>query len=237
MSSTKNPGRFAGLLYVLISIPGVFALIYVPSKLIVHANATATATNIAAHETLFRLGIACNLISQVFFIWVALALYDLLKGVNQRHAVVMVTLILVAIPIALLNELNAIAALILVRGADFLSIFEKPQRDALAMLFLNLHSRGLGVAEIFWGLWLFPLGLLVYRSGFFPRILGVLLMLNCFVYPVNSFTSLLLPQYSDIVSRGTMPLSFGELLFMFWLLIMGAKPKLLAPPASSAPVG
>ena len=237
MTSTKNPGRFVGLLYVLVSIPSVFALIYVPSKLIVHGNATSTANNIAAHETLFRFGIACGLIGQILFMWVALALYNLLKGVNQRHASLMLTLIVVSIPIALLNELNAIAALILVRGADFLSIFEKPQRDALAMLFLNLHSHGFGVAEIFWGLWLFPLGLLVYRSGFFPRILGVLLMVNCFTYLVDSFTSLLLPQYENIVSRWMMPLTFGELLFMFWLLIMGAKPKPLAGPASSAAVG
>jgi hypothetical protein len=189
------------LLYALISIPGFFALIYVPNKLIVHGNATATAANIAASEALFRLGIACNLISQILFMWVALALYDLLKGVNRRHASLMLTLIVVSIPIALLNELNSIGALILVRGADFLSIFEKPQRDALAMLFLNLHYHGFVVAEIFWGLWLFPLGLLVYRSGFRPRFLGVLLILDCFRYVVNSFTSILLPQYADIVSR------------------------------------
>jgi len=182
MTPTRNPGRFAGLLYVVASIPGAFALVYVPGKLIVHGNASATASNIAASETLFRLGIACNLISQVLFIWVALALYDLLKGVSQRRASVMLGLIVISIPIALLNELNAIAALILVRGADFLSIIEKPQRDALAMLFLNLHSRGFGIAEIFWGLWLVPLGLLVYRSGFLPRILGVLVIANCFTY-------------------------------------------------------
>jgi hypothetical protein len=237
MTYTRNPGRFAGLLYVLTSIPGFFALIYVPTKLIVDGNATATANNIAASETLFRLGIACNLTCQAGFIFVALALYDLLKGVNQRHASVMVILIVVSIPIAFLNELNAIVALVLVHGADFLSIFERPQRDALAMLFLNLHSYGFDVAGIFWGLWLFPLGLLVYRSGFFPRILGVLLMLNGFTYPVNSLTSLLLPQYEHIVSRWMTPLSFGELLFMFWLLIKGANAKSLAGPASSAAAG
>jgi hypothetical protein len=225
MSFDKNRGRFAGLLYVLVSIPGAFALLYVPNKLIVHGNATATANNIAASETLFRLGIAAQLISQILFMWVALALYDLLKGVNRRHAAVMLTLIVVSIPIALLNELNAIAALILVRGTDFLSMFDKAQRDALAMLFLNLHSHGFGIAGIFWGLWLVPLGLLVYRSGFLPRILGVLLMANCFSYVVNSFTYLILPQYANIVGRWMMPLGFGELLFMFWLLVMGAKPK------------
>jgi hypothetical protein len=210
---------------------------YVPSKLMVHGNAAATAGNIAASERLFRLGIAGELIVQAAFIFVALALYDLLKGVNRRHAALMLGLIVVSIPVAFLNELNAIAALILVRGADFLSIFEKEQRDALAMLFLDLHGYGFDLAGIFWGLWLFPLGLLVYRSGFFPRILGVLLMLNCFTYPVNSFMSLLLPRYADIVSRWMMPLSFGELVFMFCLLIMGAKPKPLATQASSAAVG
>ncbi len=236
MSSVKNPGRFVGLLYALISIPGIFALLYVPSKLIVHGNATATATNIATHETLFRLGIVCQLSSQILFLWVALALYDLLKEVNRRHASLMFGLIAVSIPIALVNEVNSIAALILVRGADFLSVFEKPQRDALAMLFLNLHGYGFDIAAIFWGLWLFPLGLLVYRSGFIPRILGVLLMANCFTYVVNSYTSLLLPQYEDIVSRWMMPLTFGELLFMFWLLIIGARPKADAMRTSSAAV-
>jgi hypothetical protein len=116
MSSTKNPGRFAGLLYVLMSIVGFFAVAYVPSKLIVHGNATATANNITASETLFRLGIAGELIGQAGFIFVALALYDLLKGVSRRHASLMVTLIVVSIPIAFLNELNSIAALVLVRG-------------------------------------------------------------------------------------------------------------------------
>jgi len=229
-----NPGRFAGLLYVLISIPGVFALIYVPSKLIVHANATATATNIAAHETLFRLGIAAELIGQTGFIFVALALYDLLKGVNQRHAVLMVTLIVVAIPIAFLNELNAIAAVVLVHGADFLSLFDQPQRDALAMLFLNVHGYGFDVAGIFWGLWLFPLGLLVYRSGFLPRILGVALMVNCFAFLISSLTSLVLPHYEALVHGWMRPFHFGEQAFMLWLLIMGAKPRPLASPAYCA---
>jgi len=231
MNFAKNPGRVAGLLYILASIPGVFALVYVPSKLIVNGNATATAHNIAASETLFRLGIAANLVGQALFIFVALALYDLLKRVNQRNALLMLSLILIAIPIAFLNELNAIAALVLVRGADYLSLFDKAQRDTLAMLFLNLHGYGFDVAGIFWGLWLFPLGLLVYRSSFVPRILGLVLMVNCFAYPANSFTSLVLPQYQTMVSRWTSPLQFGEVVFMLWLLIMGAKPKPLADPA------
>src|SRR5271169_3706290 len=109
MHSTRNPGRFVSFLYVLVSIPGAFALIYVPSKLIVHGNAAATVSNIAAHEMLFRLGIASHLICQILFMWVALALYDLLKGVNQRQASLMLTLFVVSVPIALLNEVNSIA--------------------------------------------------------------------------------------------------------------------------------
>ena len=228
MSLSKNPGRLAGLLYVLASIPGFFALAYVPGKLIVHGNATATANNIAASETLFRLGIAADLICQALFVLVALALYDLLKSVNQRWAALMVIFILLSIPIAFLNEVNAIAALVLVRGGDFLSLFDKPQRDALAMLFLRLHGGGFDVAGIFWGLWLFPLGLLVYRSRFIPRILGILLMLACFAYVGDSFTSLLLPSYETIVSQWVSPLMFAEVVFMLWLLIMGATPKPLA---------
>jgi hypothetical protein len=155
MSSTMNPGRLAGLLYLFTSIVGFFAMGYVPNKLIIHNNAAATAINIAASETLFPLGIAGELIGMVGFIFVALALYDLLKGVNRRYATLMFILIVVSIPITFVNELNSFAALVLVRGADFLSIFDKPQREALAMLFLNLHGRGFVVAEIFWGLWLF----------------------------------------------------------------------------------
>ncbi len=234
MSSTRNPGRFAGLLYLLLSIFGFFAMGYVPSKLIVHGNATATANNTAASETLFRLGIAGELIGYAGFIFVALALYDLLKGVNRRQASLMVILIAVSVPIAFLNELNSIAALVLVRGADFLSIFEKPQREALALLFLNLHFQGLVVAELFWGLWLFPLALLVYRSGFLPRFLGVWLALAGFAWVIVSLTGVLSPLYYDKVYTFTQPAVFGELAFMFWLLIKGARPPALDAAALSS---
>lgn len=231
MRFIRNPGRIAGLLYVVASIVGIFGLLYVPSKLIVDGNAAETARNIAASETLFRLGIAAHLIGEALFVFVALALYHLLKAVNSRNALSMLTLILVAIPIACLNELNAIAALSLVHGADYLSLFGQPQRDALAMLFLNLHGSGFDVAGIFWGLWLFPLGLLVYRSGFLPRILGVALMANCFAFLITSLTSLVLPHYEVLVHGWMRPFHFGELMFMLWLLIMGAKPRTLASPA------
>jgi len=237
MSLTNNPGRFAGLLYVLTSIVGFFAMGYVPGRLIVHGNPAATANNIATFETLFRLGIAGDLIGHAGFIFVALALYDLLKGVNQRHASLMFVLIVVSVPIAFVNELNSIAALVLVREADILSIFEKPQRDALVMLFLNLHHYGFVVAEIFWGLWLFPLGLLVYRSRFLPRLLGIWLVFAGVAWVTLSLTGLLSPQYQDKVDTYSQPAFFGEIAFMFWLLIKGAKPKPLAGSVSAATVG
>jgi hypothetical protein len=232
MAFIGNPGRFVGLLYVLASIVGFFAMGYVPNRLIVHGNAAATVDNIAAHEVLFRLGIAGQLIGQAAFIFVALALYDLLKGINQRQAALMVILIVVSVPIALVNELNSLAALALVRGADFLSLVEKPQRDSFAMLFLNMHGRGLVVAELFWGLWLFPLALLVYSSRFLPRFLGVWLTLAGAAWVILSLVSLLLPQYQNKVYTYTQPAVFGEIAFMFWLLIKGAQPPALAAAPS-----
>src|SRR5580658_993583 len=224
MSAINNPGRFAGVLYVVTSIFGFFAMGYVPNKLIVHGDAAATANNISASETLFRLGIASQLIGMAGFIFVALALYELFKGVDRRQAALMVILIVVSIPIAFLNEVNSMAALLLVRGSDFLSVFEKSQREALAMLFLNLHGRGLVFSELFWGLWLFPLGRLVYKSRFLPRFLGVWLVLAGFAWVILSFTGILLPQYADKLNTYFQPAILGEIAFMLWLAIKGGKP-------------
>jgi uncharacterized membrane protein len=233
MNPARNPGRYAGLLYVLTSIMGFFAMGYVPDKLLVHGNAAATASNILASETLFRLGIAAQLIGQAGFIFVALALYDLLKGVNRRHASLMVLLIVVSVPIAFLNELNSFAALFLMRGADSLSIFDQPRRDALATFFLNLHGRGIVVAEIFWGLWLFPLASLVYKSRFLPRFLGIWLALAGAAWVVLSLTGVVLPHYQAKVDSYCQPAFFGEIALMFWLLIKGPRPPAL--DAAGAP--
>lgn len=163
------------------------------------------------------------------FIFVARALYRLFAGVNKAHASLMVTLILVSIPISLLNVLNETAALMLIRGPSFLSVFDKPQRDALAFLFLHLHFDGIIVAQVFWGLWLIPFGILVFQSGFLPRVLGVLLIIACFGYLANSMVALgLLPQ---VVSRAVGQLTICELPIIFWLLIMGAKDRPLAATA------
>lgn len=232
MNSTKKAARVAGLLYLVACIPAPFSLIYVPNTLIVPGNATATASKILAHESMFRLGMAGEVITSIAFIFAVLALYRLLQGVNKRHASLMVTLFAISIPISCLNVLNEIAALILLRGANFLSVFTKPQLDALSMVFLRLHSFGFVVAAIFWGLWLFPFGVLVYRSGFLPRILGVWLIINCFAYVIPSFTSLLLPQYRDVVTRISLPFLLGEAAIVLWLLIKGAREQPLAEAAA-----
>ena len=233
MHPTNKTARVAGALYVLNGLTGFFSLQYVPGKLIVSGNAAATANNILAHEMLFRLGITSELFCAVEFIFVVWALYRLLNGVNTTHASLMVILGLVPLPIMFVNVLNDIAALALLRGADFLSVFDKPQRDALAMLFLRLHGSGIGASEMLWGPFFIPFGLLVMRSGFLPRILGVLLIAACFGYLADSFTSLLLPSYGDLVNRFAGILEgAGELSIMFWLLIKGAKVQPLSTAAS-----
>jgi uncharacterized protein DUF4386 len=223
MNSTKKAARVAGLLYVLMGIPGGFSLLYVSSVLIVPGDATATINRIKTSELLFRVGMVSELICAAGFIFVALALYRLFKGVDKTLASLMVTLFVVSVPISFLNVLNQIAALTLLSGANFLSVFNSSQLNALVMLFLGLHHDGILLAQIFWGLWLLPFGVLVFKSGFLPRILGVLLIIACFGYLAISFTHLLLPAYGHIVSKFAMVLTLGELPIILWLLIKGAK--------------
>src|SRR5881628_1599032 len=233
MSSTHNPGRVAGFLYLLLVVFAPFRLLYIPSTLFVRGNATATANNIAAHELLFRLGIVSDLLCGTILIFLVLALYRLFKGVDQNQAVLMVILGgLMPATIDFLNVLNDAAALLLVRGADFLSVFDKPQRDALAMLFLRLHHQEVVAAEILWGLWLFPLAILVYQSGFLPRFLGLWLIINGFAYLAMSLTGVLAPRYEDLVSKFAFPAQLGEVALMLWLVIKGVKEQALAAPAS-----
>jgi len=231
MRSTQQQARIAGVLYLLLGLTAPIGLIYVPSQLFVSGNAAATADNIRAFESLLRVRIASELVHQAIAIFLVLALYRLFKPVDEFLAKQVVILgALVSVPIVFVNVLNEIAALTLVSGADFLSVFEKPQLDAMAYLFIRLHGRGIAVAAIFWGLWLFPLGLLVIRSGFIPRLLGFLLLIAGSAYLADSFVTLVLPQLDPIVSRIAMPLQMGELPIIFWLAIWGAK-----TPAADAP--
>ncbi len=210
--------RVAGFLYVMANLPAPFALLYLPSRLIVRGDAAATANNIMASESLFRLGIVSNLFTSIANIFVVLALYQLLKVVNKNMASLMVIFVLAAVPIGMLNELTQFAALLLLSGADYLKVFTASQLQALVLLFLNLHKYGLNIAQIFWGFWLLPMGYLVFKSGFLPRILGILLMIGCFGYVIQSFAVFLLPNFKLNIIFFT---SWGELLFPLWLLIKG----------------
>jgi Domain of unknown function (DUF4386) len=234
MKSSYNPGRVAGLLYLLLGF-AVFRLQYIPRALLVTGNAIATTNNIAAHQLLFRFGVITDLLTAVSAIFVVLALYRLFKGVNRNHAVLMVILG-GPMPAAVyfFNVTNDVAALLFAMPADFLSPFEKLHREAMVMLFLRLHDYGVFANEIFWGLWLLPFGLLVYRSGFLPRILGVWLYINGFAYLAFSFTGILMPRYLERVSRIGLPALFGEGAIMLWLLIRGAEPQPQGAANSSA---
>jgi hypothetical protein len=207
---------------------------YIPGKLFVHGDASATVNNIAAHEWLFRFGIVGDLVCAVILIFLTLAFYRLFKGVDQYLAVLVV--ILGGVMPALIYFVGVVSdsgALMIAHGADFLSVFDKPQRDALAMLFLHLRDYQNTAAEILWGLWLLPLAVLVYRSRFLPRFLGVWLTINGFAYVILSFTGILFPQYENRVFLISQPALFGELAFMLWLVIKGAKLPALDTAGSS----
>jgi hypothetical protein len=223
--------RTAALLYLLIIISAPIGLLYVPSTLIVPGDATATADHIRASEWLLRTGIGSELFHQAIQVFLVLALYRLFKPVNEQHAKLVVILgALVPVPIVFINVLNEIAALILINGADYLLVFSKSQLDSLALLFLRLHEQGIDIVNIFWGLWLFPFGILVIRSGFIPRLLGVLLFIAGTGLLAGSFTSLLLPQYGHLFGEIAMVLDFGEFPIIFWFFIRALWPSRITEP-------
>jgi hypothetical protein len=192
----QRTARVAGFLYLML-FPAAFGLIYVPSRLVVPGDAAATAGKIMASESLFRLGIVSNLLIAIVHILVVLALYRLLQSVNKNMASLLVIFGLAGVPIWMLGEATQLAALLLLSGADYLKVFTADQLQALTLLFLNLHESGLNIAQIFWGLWLFPMGYLVYKSRFLPGILGVLLMID--VWYVQSFAAFLFPNFKVIL--------------------------------------
>jgi len=218
MNSIQKTARMAGFLYLLIAIISVFGLIYVPAQLIVAGDAATTAHNIVASESLFRFGFMSNLMTFTINVFVAVLLYQLLKPVNKKMAALMVILILVGLGIAMLNELNQFVALLLLSGANYLTAFTTAQLQALASLFLDIYQHGFSIAHIFWGLWLFPLGYLVFKSGFLPKVIGILLLIAGVGYVVDFALFFLLPDITVKVSEFTF---VGEVVLLLWLLIKG----------------
>ena len=231
MTSLTRKARVAGSVYIIASLVGFLRLIYIPNNLIVSGSAATTAGNIAAHESLFRWGMVTYLIAGVLFFFVTLALYRLLTGVDRDLAILMVVLGgLIPSTLFVVNTFTDAGALLSLRGTYFASAFNESQRDASAMLFLDLHHYLDLANAIFWGMWLIPLGLLVYRSRFLPRFIGVWLILGCFSYLAFSVTGFLSPGLEDKVFTYGQPFMLGEVALMLWLLIRGAKePRSVAP--------
>ena len=217
-TTVQRTARTAGFLYLILAVCGGFPEFFVRQSLIVRGDAAATVANILGAQPLFRLGIVSQLVGQVAFVLLVLALYRVLRPVNRNHATVMVGFVLVAVTIVSLNMLNQFAALHVLDGAPYLAAFDAGQQRALAMVFLDLYHAGYVIAQVFFGLWLLPLGYMIYRSGFIPKIIGVLLMIACAGYLADVATFFLAPDFSVVLSVFTF---IGEVALMLWLLVMG----------------
>lgn len=225
MITPNKTARFAGFFYLIVILTGLFSLMYVPSKLIVWENPVLTFQNISSSTQLFRLSIAGSIICYIAFTLLPLTLYQLLKNVDGVYAKLMVILALISIPISFINLQNKFSVLTIIEGTDYLKAFDAKQLQSQIMFLLSTYNKGLLIAQVFWGLWLFPFGYLVYKSGFLPKILGILLMLGCFGYLINVFGRIGIPHFSDysISNYITLPATIGEIGICLWLLLAGAR--------------
>lgn len=235
METLKRKARIAGLWYLAMAVSGPIGLVYAPSKILVDGDAAATAANLGAHEVLLRVGVLGGLVCQVSFVFLALALKRLFQGVNETHARLLVALVIAAVPIAIVNEVFPLAALEMVSGADYLRALTAEQRNALALVLLKLHQFGVSIVEVFWGLWLLPFAALVLRSGFIPKIFGVLLAISGFAYLIECVAVLFAPQHRGMIGNVlALPLAAGELSMVLWLLVKGVRAQ--ATPLASRPL-
>jgi hypothetical protein len=224
MMSRKQMARLAGALYIAMSLPGALALTYFPSVFAVPGNAAATASRIAAAPGLYRLGVLADLICAVFAIPLAMVLYDLFKDVHRGYARLLVGFVFGMVAIGLVNTVLMGGPLVTTSGAAYLAAFDKHQLDAITLGFWGLRTQGLHVATMYWGLWLLPLGVLTYRSGFLPRLLGVFVLMAGCSYVIDSLAYFLLPDYATIIANVSMiPQGLGEAGFAFYTLIKGAR--------------
>lgn len=221
IAKRKSFARLTGLVDFIWIMTGIFAIFYIPSRINTTGDAATTAQNILSNEFLFRIGIVNGLISTALWVFLAMMFYRLLKSVNANQARLLVALVLVQVPTGFIMEAFNTTSLMLVKG-EVLTTTDPGGRQNLALLFLRINDYITLTLELFWGLWLFPLGILVYRSLFLPRFLGVWLIIDGFALVVLAFTSLLFPQYKDTVYMIAFPAMLGEVAFMLWLLIMGA---------------
>jgi hypothetical protein len=223
MNTNKNTARKAGFLYLGYIIFTAIALAVGREGIIVDGDAATTAANIIAKGMRFRIGFVSDAVAGVLFLLAAWALYVLLKPVNKNIALLFLLLNLGGVAVQCINMLNLFSAVLLLSGADYLSVFQPDQLKAQAMLFINLYKNGFMIAQLFYGAWLLPLGFLVFKSGYLPRILGIVLMVECFGWLMYPFQFFLFPSYV-VVSYLSSAVGFvGEFSLTLWLLIMGAK--------------
>lgn len=226
MTTHGNPGRVAGLWYLLLVFFGPLRLIYIPNKLFVHDNAAATVANIAAHEWLFRIAMVADLFGAVVLVLMGMAFYRLFKR-QDEHLAMLVVILGGMIPASIYFVGVACdgATLMTVRAPEFLATLDPSQRNMLAVLFLKFRDQLNIAAEMLWGVWLLPLALLVYRSRFLPKFLGVWLAAGGVAYVVLSVVGELWPQYQSRVFNWSQPAYLGEVALMLWLVIKGARPE------------
>ncbi len=227
-TATHNPtARLAGLIYLVVVLTGIFSLAYVPGQLIVWDDAATTFDQISASEPLFRLEIVSGVVCYIAFLLLPLVLYRLLRSVNETYARLMVALAVVSVPLSLVNLQNKLAVLSLTSGDSYLNALSPEQLQAQVMFYLNQYDQGILLVSVFWGLWLLPFGYLVFRSGFLPKVLGILLMLGCLGYLTNFLGNSLVPGYSalGISSYVRMPATLGEIGTCLWLLIVGVRKR------------
>jgi len=209
-------------------------LVYFPGRFVVPGDAAATAARIVSAPLLYRLWSVTDLVAGVFAIYLAMTLYELFKDVDRNQSRVLVAMLLVQVPMWFALTLTQLAPRVLLNGSSYWSVFDKPQLDALALGCLGLSSRGVGAMSAYSGLWLLPLGLLVYRSGFIPRLLGVFLIVAGCSYLVSAATYFVFPAYYGTVFWGAAPLyGLGEIGIVGWLLIKGARED--APSRTHSP--
>jgi len=230
MKSIKKTAQDAGFWYLLVAIFGSFYTIFIESKLIVSGDATATITNILSSEGLFRFCILSNIITTICFLMLASALYKLFMPVDENLVRVMVLFIIASVPMASLQSLK-FAPILISSKASYLAAFEPAQLNALAMIFLDLQKLALSITYVFYGLWMLPLGMLVFKSGpdFLSKGLGTLLVIGCFGY-VSKFIEILFVLNTEVATSNWMNFTILiEILFILWLFIRGPRQKKPAP--------
>ncbi|RZJ66449.1 MAG: DUF4386 domain-containing protein [Flavobacterium sp.] len=225
MEPTKKTARISGLIYLVVVLSGMFSLLYVPGQLIDWNDVSATFHNMQQNQSLYRFGILSSVICYVAFIFLALSLYKLLRSVNESEAKLMAILAIVSVPISFANLQNSFTVLSLVSHEPYLKTFTNVELQNQLMFHLDKYDHGIMAVSVFWGLWLFPFGHLIFKSGFLPKFLGVFLMLGCAGYLINFIGRTAIPGYSESGFAGfvSLPSAVGEIGICFWLLIVGVR--------------